>query len=80
MFELKQKQEVLHSLLSLHGVAQHFGVTDAMIKIRASWLRDMGVPVGWQIQGTRAWLFLPEDLELLRPEPRGRTKKEISAP
>lgn len=71
-----ERDSVLLGLMSTEDVAAHYGVTRRRIQAKVRWLRQRGHPVGWQIPGTRAWLFTRQELPNLAPLPAGRPKAE----
>jgi len=75
---VKQDAElnVLMNLLTVEDVARQLGVTPARVRAKAIWLRKRGFSPGWQVPGTRAWLFRPEELENLKPLPARRPRRD----
>ncbi|HHW13514.1 MAG TPA: hypothetical protein GXX28_01100 [Firmicutes bacterium] len=61
----------LLSLLTVDDVARELGVTPARVRALAKARHDR-FGIGWQVPGSRTWLFRPEEIELLRPGRPGR--------
>lgn len=59
---------------SSQEVADLYGVSRQSINARANRFKKRLGSFGWQV-GQGAWVFTPEEVELLRPGPSGRPKK-----
>mgnify|MGYP000738482360 CR=1 FL=1 len=66
----------LTSLLTVNQVAQRLKLSPRRVRAIARSRQRQGIPVGWQVSGSRLWLFGPEDLEWLQPDPRYRRKEK----
>lgn len=66
---------VLMSLQTVNDVAALYGITPQRVRAIAQRLRRSGHPIGWPVQGTSQWLFLPGEVGRLKPGPTGRPKK-----
>lgn len=64
-------RQTLASLLTADDLAERFGVSRRRIRALAK-NRHERFDVGWQVPGTGQWLFLPDEVELLRPDERYR--------
>jgi hypothetical protein len=64
----------LLSLLTVEDVAARLGVTPQRVRAIAKARHHLGI--GWQVPGSRTWLFRPQEVELLRPGRPGRPKAE----
>lgn len=69
----------LLSLMTAQDVADVLGISPRRVRARARVLHER-FAIGWQVPGTNAWLFRPEEIESLRPGPSGRPKKNTSTP
>lgn len=67
----------LLSLLTVEDIAEKFDVSPRRVRALAQ-VRHERFGVGWQVPGTRQWLFRPEEIESLRPGidgyPKGRPR------
>lgn len=62
-------------LLTTREVAKLLGISVRRVQALAR-ERHARLGIGWQVPGTRTWLFRPEEVELLRPGPPGRPKRD----
>lgn len=66
---------ILASLKTSQDIANTFGVTTRRVRAIVQRINNSGQSVGWQVPNTKQWLFLPSEIELLRPGKIGRPKK-----
>lgn len=65
------ESQVLTSLLTVEDLAEKFGISERRMRIIAV-DRHRRFGVGWKTPGRwGAWLFLPSEIEILRPGPPG---------
>ncbi len=69
--ETVASHSVLMSLRSTEQVAELHGVSRQSINARATRIRDKRGSFGWKA-GRGVWVFLPEEVEELRPGKTGR--------
>jgi hypothetical protein len=65
---------VLMSLLTAEDAADRLSITTRRVRAIARNRNARGIPIGWQVPGTSQWLFLPDEVELLRPGKPGRPR------
>lgn len=68
------ESQVLLNLLTVEDIAELFGVSPRRVQALAK-TRHARFGIGYQVPGTRTWLFRPEEIELLRPGKTGRPAK-----
>jgi len=71
-----ERANALMSLMTVEDVAEYYGVTPRRIRAKAQALRERGVNVGYQVPGTRAWLFSRDELENVKPMSEGRPRRQ----
>lgn len=70
------ENQSLMSLLTIERVAEQIGVSARRMRAIAA-DRHERFGVGWKVPGARGtWLFRPEEIETLRPDPRFRRPKK----
>jgi hypothetical protein len=67
------ESHALLSLLTVEDVAAQLGVTPQRVRAIARARQHLGI--GWQVPGSKTWLFRPHEVELLRPGSPGRPRK-----
>ena len=68
-------EQALMGLLTSGDVARELQVSVRRVQAHARTLNQRGFAVGWNVPGTRVWLFRPEEVETLRGGPVGRPRK-----
>ena len=66
----------LLSLMTVEEMAHELGVSERRVRAIAQ-ERHERMGVGYQVPGTRQWLFRPEEIESLRPYSAGRPRKAV---
>lgn len=65
------ESDALRSLMTVDEVAARLGVSPQRARALAK-DRHARFGIGWQVPGTRTWLFRRSELDLLRPGPEGK--------